>query len=247
MMNHSYYYFQTKTTETYLGGLGYTEFFLGCVKSLQAEEVIKRSPKGKRVNLVLEQLYTINEKSRKLTDVAVLLISMTVGCANAGSSRKLPTAKCAAIWASFHQLRCNQDIITAWATLSENIPDHCRSDAPIALQLLLDRMLKQMIHNQAEATRKQHLDRSIAELTARESSAVMYMAGFVAVKLLKRFQKPLKNSNAEHKHELFVAVLKSMRASGQPGEPETVLEYSTLWSELIDRGGLYHINDKVKH
>ena len=31
----------------------------------------------------------------------------------------------------------------------------------------------------------------------------------------------------------------------QPGEPESLLEYTKLWAELIDRGGLYHINDEV--
>ena len=36
-----------------------------------------------------------------------------------------------------------------------------------------------------------------------------------------------------------------MRASGRPGDPDTASESVTLWSELIDRGGLYHINDKV--
>ena len=40
-------------------------------------------------------------------------------------------------------------------------------------------------------------------------------------------------------------VLTSMKAKNQPGEPESVLDYTTLWAELIDRGGLYHINDQV--
>ena len=29
----------------------------------------------------------------------------------------------------------------------------------------------------------------------------------------------------------------------QPGEPESMLDYTKLWSDLIDRGGLYHINE----
>ena len=36
-----------------------------------------------------------------------------------------------------------------------------------------------------------------------------------------------------------------MKAVDQPGEPDSVLEYTKEWSELIDRGGLYHINDMV--
>ena len=30
----------------------------------------------------------------------------------------------------------------------------------------------------------------------------------------------------------------------QPGEPESMLDYMKLWSDLIDRGGLYHINEE---
>ena len=40
-------------------------------------------------------------------------------------------------------------------------------------------------------------------------------------------------------------VLTDMKAVDQPGEPESVLDYTKLWSDLIDRGGLYHINEEV--
>ena len=36
-----------------------------------------------------------------------------------------------------------------------------------------------------------------------------------------------------------------MKALEQPGDPESPSQYSTLWMELIDRGGLYHISDDV--
>ena len=45
---------------------------------------------------------------------------------------------------------------------------------------------------------------------------------------------------------MFVCVLNSMKTHDQPGEPDSVLDYSTLWSELIDCGGLYHISDEVR-
>ena len=44
---------------------------------------------------------------------------------------------------------------------------------------------------------------------------------------------------------MFVRVLTGMKAANQSGEPETVLEYTKEWSELIDRGGLYHINEQI--
>ena len=42
-------------------------------------------------------------------------------------------------------------------------------------------------------------------------------------------------------------VLRRMRATNQPGVPESVLDYTKVWSETIDRGGLYHINDEVRN
>ena len=47
------------------------------------------------------------------------------------------------------------------------------------------------------------------------------------------------------KHKVFVDTLEKMKVCEQPGNSNSVVEYSTLWLELIDRGGLYQINDTV--
>lgn len=36
-----------------------------------------------------------------------------------------------------------------------------------------------------------------------------------------------------------------MKPEEQPGEITSILDYTRLWSELIHRGGLYHVNDEV--
>lgn len=69
------------------------------------------------------------------------------------------------------------------------------------------------------------------------------MAGYVSVKLLKKYRRRSKNPTVALKYKLFCQVLKRMKATEQPGEPDSVLAYSTIWQELIDRGGLYHISD----
>ena len=85
----------------------------------------------------------------------------------------------------------------------------------------------------------------VKPLTAMERNAVRYMTGYVVVSLLKRYKKPTKHPKLKSKREFFVRTLTQMRASDQPGEPSSLMEYTTLWSELIDRGGLYHISDEV--
>ena len=112
----------------------------------------------------------------------------------------------------------------------------------------MDRLLKRLLKNKADAmkcsTVGSHGD-SVRPLTAMESNAVRYMCGYVAVSLLKRYRKPTKHLQLKLKRELFVRVLSGMKAVDQPGEPASVLEYTKQCSNLIDRGGLYHINDKV--
>ena len=71
------------------------------------------------------------------------------------------------------------------------------------------------------------------------------MSGYVAASLLKKYKKPAKHPQLKVKRTLFVNVLTRMKAVDQPGEPASLLDYTKLWSELIDRGGLHHIDDKV--
>ena len=56
-------------------------------------------------------------------------------------------------------------------------------------------------------------------------------------KIQERFQK---RQNIRLKRKFFVSVLKAMSAEHQPENVESVEDYSTLWSELINCGGLYH-------
>ena len=83
---------------------------------------------------------------------------------------------------------------------------------------------------------------SVRPLIEIESNAIRYMVGCVAVSLLKKYRKPSKNPWLQSKWHMFVCVLMGIKAADQCGEPESILEYTKAWSELTDRGGLYHIN-----
>ena len=83
--------------EDFLGGLGYTDFFLDCLSSLRAEELIRHSPRGKWVSLLLDEM-----KSKNLADIAILLISKASSCITSGYKHRLPTAAQATVWSAFH-------------------------------------------------------------------------------------------------------------------------------------------------
>ena len=225
-----------------MGDLGYTDFFLSCARNLTLEEVMTRSPNGKKVNVILEKVFELEE--REIIEVSIVLVDKVGTCIIAGKKTKLPSVAQAQIWTSFHKLRFNPEIKKAWSVFVKDFSDGNSHLANLTLQLLLDRMLTTMLHNRAKVKR-QSIQVSAESLSAMEKNAINYMAGYVAVNLLKRFKKPTKNPLLKEKWGLFVKVLTSMRAQEQPGDPESVTEYTTLWSTLIDRGGLYHINKKV--
>ena len=136
--------------EEILGGLGYTDFFLACVSSLKAEELIRRSPRGKRVGLLLDELNRIEVE--KVAEIAISLISKASGCIISGYKHKLPSAAQSSVWSTFHQLRGSQEMKQIWGVfVSSHLPESCRQESELALQLLLDRLLKKLLHSKADA------------------------------------------------------------------------------------------------
>ena len=238
---------QEHVDDQVLGGVGCSEFFLACVSSLKREELIKRSPRGQRVKVMLDLIETMEQES--VAEIARFLILQMNSCLVAGYRHKLTSAAQASAWSTFHSLRSSQHVKHTWnAFISAQVPQSHQKEPQLALQLLMDRVLKRLIENKAKATR-QHTESSTAgsvrPLTTLESNGLRYMAGYVAVSLLKKYRKPSKHPQVQLKRTLFVRVLIGMRAVDQPGEPDSPLDYSKVWSELIDRGGLYHIDDKV--
>lgn len=208
------------------------------------EELIRRSPRGKILGELLECINHLEAGS--VASIAILLVSENNTCLLSGKRHKLPSIAQAAVWSAFNQMRGRQDILQTWTVfIKANIPVAHHVEHELALQVILDRMLKKIIANKSMAAAATKPDSAIKALSYSESNAIRYMAGYVAVKLLRRYRKASRNAAVVRKRELFVKVLQNMRAVEQPGEPDSVSEYSTLWLELIDRGGLYHINDDV--
>ena len=124
--------------------------------------------------------------------------------------------------------------------MKKYLRDKCQ-DSRLILQLLLERVLKNLLHNKAKSKETQ-VEPPVRPLTSIESNAIRYMAGYV---ILTQNKKPTRNPALESKQRFCVRVLERMKCTDLPGEVDTIAEYTRLWSELVDRGGLYHINDKV--
>ena len=178
------------------------------------------------MGLLLDEVNKI--EAERVARMAILLISKVSGCIVSGYKHKLPSAAQSYVWSTFHHIRRSQEMKQIWVVfVSTHLPESCRQESELALQLLLDRLLKKLLHNKADE---------------KKQSTASSQEVYVAVSLLKEYRKPTKHPQLKVKRALFVHVLTEMKAVDQPGEPESVLDYTKLWSDLIDRGGLYHTN-----
>ena len=225
-----------------LGGLGIPELFRNVVADATKEDIVKRSPRGQIVGQLLEHVLLLNET--QIRGIALFVSSELEKCLHAGKKHSLPSLVQASMLTAFHRLRTREDILSVWNDfLRTCVPPSFKKESALGLQIILDRGLKRMIAYERRPQTMKCPD--VADLNVNEANAVRYMAGYVAVKLLKKYKRCWKNKKVQQKHEYFVLTLKKMKAHNQPGEPDSPLEYSTLWIELIDRGGLYHISDDM--
>ena len=78
---------------------------------------------------------------------------------------------------------------------------------------------------------------SAIRLTPVEENILRYVSGYVPFKLMKRFEVQTSREAAE-----YVECLSHMSVGGDITDFPT---YAMKWLEQIDRGGLFHVNDKT--
>ena len=74
-------------------------------------------------------------------------------------------------------------------------------------------------------------------LKADEEQALRYVAGYVPMKLKKKYEKQPNNARALK----YMACLNVM--SEEKGEDVEFLQYTKLWVEQVNRGGLFQVNN----
>ena len=223
------------------GGELHSNIFCEIVQKLSEEEIVKCSPRGKRMLPLLKHVQNID--ACKTRSIASKLTLGVMACIKSGKRHKLPSSSQTAILSDFHQLRFNESIVGSWTVYISYFPEDVRGESTFALQSILDRMLKAMIEREVESLCSRKDNSSVLHnprpLTVAEKNTVRYVAGYVVVSLLGKARKRAKSDALRRKRHLFVRVLEKMQATHHPGEPDTPLEYTTYWMELVDRTGKY--------
>ena len=133
-------------------------------------------------------------------------------------------------WRKFHILRLSKTISCAWEVCATSFGIDELSKH-ITLQVILKRMVTGIISRKIEVHDSSSFIQ-IQQMTEREENVVRFMAGYVLLKLKKKFP--------EHSN-----LFESFRTGIQMDIDFAVdvHDYTRIWSEQIDRGSLNHVTD----
>ena len=134
----------------------------------------------------------------------------------------------------FHAIRLTE-LPTMWAALLVEMS--LNSVCPLLLQSVNRRVFEQLMieHYDSMAASSSNAVAVAPPLNAEEENALRYVSGYVALKLMRKYEKEEGNKAMQ-----FMECLSNMAVEG---EESSFYNYTKEWIALTDRGGLFHIND----
>ena len=199
---------------------------------------------GQEVLQVLKHL-KVNSDSLPTREIIATICTRMQSCISKGDRCKLPSSIASRIWPAFHEMRLSTDLRHLWKTHLLNTLGCQASEKTtlLALQVVLDRLIKQMISMKRGENQGTLMQSPPVEMTERETKVVHYMSGYVVTKMMKKYAKRSPKDETEKKRRLLVSVLKGMTVD----RVDVNAECSDIndESELIDHGGLTYVKPEV--
>jgi hypothetical protein len=100
----------------------------------------------------------------------------------------------------------------------------------LTLQLILKRIFQDVVQQLKAEKLENNPTVSPLSMTPREENGVRYMAGYVAFKMQKKCPS-------------YADFFKTIHVGLDETIIETVKDYTRVWTEQVDRGGLFHVKD----
>lgn len=138
------------------------------------------------------------------------------------------------LWVAFQRIRLH-DIEKLWCDLFAQ--DKMSSLSPLVYQNVTQRLYSDMIISHLSSAVDTHHPK-VPALTADEECVLRYAAGFVPFKLLKRYEKSSPTSSVD-----IVGIIECLSSMAIDGDESSLLEYTTKWIQIVNRGGLFEIGD----
>ncbi len=140
------------------------------------------------------------------------------------------------LWVLFDQLRNDTEgvLISKWNELLFRLKIDVFD--PICMQAVYKQLFEGRIKDEFSKNCKSCEEKEpILCLSGDELNALRYAAGFVPHSLLKQFE--------ERKGEKFSRFITCLGDMGVVGEGSDIMSYTTKWFDLVNRGGLFPLND----
>jgi hypothetical protein len=135
------------------------------------------------------------------------------------------------MWEEYHKLRTNKIFREEWDKFLEASVGE--KQLPTLYQYVTHQIFKELIQNKYAIPETGCSAKTLTPLTWEEENALRYVAGYVC----RRVQESLKRSTRPDKEKM---VLFMIHLSGDEDMEERGTE---TWTDSIDRGGLWHVND----
>ena len=158
-------------------------------------------------------------------------ISSILG-SDGGSSH--PSIDKAKIWTTFHTVR-EHKLPSIWKSFLKDIGCGSGMEEPLFMELVNEVYFENIIKLRYSTSTVE--DITPPSLTKDEENIIRYACGYVGMKLHDRFIKQDGKKAAQ-----FVECIDSMHVEGPAS---SFLDYTRLWIDKVNRGGLFYVSDNA--
>ena len=146
------------------------------------------------------------------------------------------------LWKKYHKIR-STELCDTWDKFLKDlsIEDGIGTSIYTLLtQMINDKMFEELVvHYTSTHTDVAHHNVCKKSLSSLEEGIIRYATGFIPHTLIKRFE-----ARKDKKYALFVDCLLGMSINYEDSVESSFLEYTKRWTNIINRGGLFEINDQ---
>ena len=204
----------------YINHMNYTELvrkFRGVLVGVQNDDVMRSESQG--VKTFVTDAQTLIRRFDSPTPSDLCFLQWLYSSLESVVDKQLKKKE---LWTEFHVLRTSPEFSQQWKSYLEKVGMQSKA---VFIQTLTSETFEQLLSERICAAKTTQCGSDEVQFTYEEENAIRYMAGFV----VRRLQKQLDAKDIDMLIESEEATISDAN--------------STEWINLIDRGGLVHVND----
>ena len=197
-------------------------------------EFLAATPRATTVQLVGKTIIAANAANEgTLKKFSQNLMRLLSKCFQTISKCRSTSSKRGRLWTEFHKLSI-KELPHLWSNLQATL--HIESKEPLFYQSVNLLIFEELLKNYFRAgDTVQRESREEIQFSKDELNAMRYACGYVALKVLKKYEKKKDHPECE-------MCLGNMAVTGETND---FTSYTSEWFEKINRGGLFPINDET--